>query len=260
MFIFAEVFIYIIEMKTREIIYMCLDLCKEFSDDSSFTEEHVLFLLNKYRALVLKQEYERQKKESSIENKQSICLDLEAVTDDIDSPCSDFMLRSVQKIPNTLEFSQPQVSTINFFSNPMMVYVTPEKLKFVNYNKFLQNIIYCALAPDGHIYMKSSNPQFQNLERIRLSAVFEDFEEVSDMSCDNDGNDTSDCSIMDKEFPMESYLVPALINNVVKQLLGSKYISWDKYNNSKDDIADIAAFVRQNMKSQAAKQIEGNVD
>ena len=128
---------------------MCLDLCKEFSDDSSFTEEHVLFLLNKYRALVLKQEYERQKKESSIENKQSICLDLEAVTDNIDSPCSDFMLRSVQKIPTTLEFSQPQISTINFFSNPMMVYVTPEKLKFVNYNKFLQNIIYCALAPDG---------------------------------------------------------------------------------------------------------------
>jgi hypothetical protein len=64
------------------------------------------------------------------------------------------------------------------------------------------------------------------------------------MSCDNDGNDTSDCSIMDKEFPMESYLVPALINDVVKQLLGSRYVPRDSYNNSKDDIADIAAFVR----------------
>jgi len=49
---------------------------------------------------------------------------------------------------------------------------------------------------------------------------------------------------MDKEFPIESYLVPALINDVVKQLLGSKYISYDKYNNAKDDIADIAQFVR----------------
>lgn len=240
-------------------IYMCLDLCKEFSDDSSFTEEHVLFLLNKYRALVLKQEYERQKKESSIENKQSICLDLEIALDNINNPCSEPMLRSVEKIPTTLEFSQPQVSTINFFSNPMMVYVTPEKLKFVNYNKFLQNIIYCALAPDGHVYMKSSNPQFQYLERIKLSAVFEDFEEASNLSCDEEGNQ-DDCDIMEKEFPLESYLVPALINDVVKQLLGSKYISADKYNNSKDDIADIAQFIRQNMKSQAAKQIEGNVD
>lgn len=258
MFIFAEVFIYINEMKTREIIYMCLDLCKEFSDDSSFTEEHVLFLLNKYRALVLKQEYERQKKESSIENKQSICLDLETVTSNIDNPCSDIMLRSVQKIPTTLEFSQPQVSTINFFSNPMMVYVTPEKLKFVNYNKFLQNIIYCALAPDGHIYMKSSNPQFQNLERIRLSAVFEDFEEVSSLSCDNDGNDTSDCSIMDKEFPMESYLVPALINDVVKQLLGSRYIPRDSSNDANDTLSDIYAFLKRHLKSDLTKQIEGN--
>jgi len=86
---------------------MCLDLCKEFSDDSSFTEEHVLFLLNKYRALVLKQEYERLKKESSDENKQSICLDLEQVDSNINNPCGDLMLRSVQKIPNTLDFSQP---------------------------------------------------------------------------------------------------------------------------------------------------------
>ena len=246
-------------MKAKELVYMCLDLCKEFSDDSSFTEEHVLFLLNKYRSLVLKQEYERQKKESSIENKQSICLNLEAVDENINNPCGDLMLRSVEKIPTTLEFSQPQVSTISFFSNPMMCYVTPEKLKFVNYNKFLQNIIYCALAPDGHIYLKSSNPQFQYLERIKLSAVFEDFEEASNLSCDEEGNQ-DDCDIMEKEFPLESYLVPALINDVVKQLLGSRYILRDSYNNSRDDIADIAQFIRQNMKSQAAKQIEGDVD
>lgn len=236
---------------------MCLDLCKEFSDDSSFTEEHVLFLLNKYRALVLKQEYERQKKESSIENKQSICLDLEVVTDDIDSPCGNFMLRSVQKIPTTLDFSQPQVSTINFFSNPMMVYVTPEKLKFVNYNKFLQNIIYCALAPDGHVYLKSSNPQFQHLERIKLSAVFEDFEEAGDLSCDDDSNGDS-CSVMDKEFPMESYLVPALINDVVKQLLGSRYVPRDSSNDANDTLSDIYAFLKRHLKSDLTKQIEGN--
>ena len=236
---------------------MCLDLCKEFSDDSSFTEEHVLFLLNKYRAQVLKQEYERLKKESSIENKQSICLNLEEVDENINNPCGTPMLRSVESIPSTLDFSQPQVSTISFFSNPMMVYVTPEKMKFINYNKFLKNIIYCALAPDGHIYLKSSNPQFMNLERIKLSAVFEDFEEADGLSCDEEGNSSS-CDIMDKEFPMESYLVPTLINNVVKQLLGSRYIMADKYNNAKDDIADIANFVRQNVKSNLAKQMEGD--
>lgn len=244
-------------MKAKELIYMCLDLCKEFSDDSSFTEEHVLFLLNKYRSLVLKQEYERQKKESSIENKQSICLNLEAVDENINNPCGEFMLRSVEKIPTTLEFSQPQVSTISFFSNPMMCYVTPEKLKFVNYNKFLQNIIYCALAPDGHVYLKSSNPQFQYLERIKLSAVFEDFEEASSLSCDEEGNQ-DDCDIMEKEFPLESYLVPALINDVVKQLLGSRYIPRDSSNDANDTLSDIYAFLKRHLKSDLTKQIEGN--
>lgn len=244
-------------MKAKELIYMCLDLCKEFSDDSSFTEEHVLFLLNKYRSLVLKQEYERQKKESSIENKQSICLNLEAVDENINNPCGEFMLRSVEKIPTTLEFSQPQVSTISFFSNPMMCYVTPEKLKFVNYNKFLQNIIYCALAPDGHVYLKSSNPQFQYLERIKLSAVFEDFEEASNLSCDEEGNQDN-CDIMEKEFPLESYLVPALINDVVKQLLGSRYIPKDSSNDANDTLSDIYAFLKRHLKSDLTKQIEGN--
>lgn len=244
-------------MKAKELVYMCLDLCKEFSDDSSFTEEHVLFLLNKYRSLILKQEYERQKKESSIENKQSICLNLEAVDENINNPCGDFMLRSVEKIPTTLEFSQPQVSTISFFSNPMMCYVTPEKLKFVNYNKFLQNIIYCALAPDGHVYLKSSNPQFQYLERIKLSAVFEDFEEASNLSCDEEGNQ-DDCDIMEKEFPLESYLVPALINDVVKQLLGSRYIPRDSSNDANDTLSDIYAFLKRHLKSDLTKQIEGN--
>jgi hypothetical protein len=91
--------------------------------------------------------------------------------------------------------------------------------------------------------LKSSNPQFQHLERIKLSAVFEDFEEASNLSCDEEGNQDN-CNIMDKEFPIESYLVPALINDVVKQLLGSRYIQKDSYNNSRDDIADIAQFVR----------------
>jgi len=77
------------------------------------------------------------------------------------------------------------------------------------------------------------------LERIKLSAVFEDFEEASNLSCDEEGNQ-DDCDIMEKEFPLESYLVPALINDVVKQLLGSRYILRDSYNNSRDDIADIA--------------------
>ena len=41
----------------REAIYMCLDLLKGISDDFTYTEEHIAYLLDKCRALLLKQRY-----------------------------------------------------------------------------------------------------------------------------------------------------------------------------------------------------------
>ena len=40
-------------MKINEIIYYCLDAIKAVSDDSHVNEEHVLFLLSKYRSTLL---------------------------------------------------------------------------------------------------------------------------------------------------------------------------------------------------------------
>ena len=45
----------------REAVYMVLDELKLISDDAHFTEEHVIFLLKKFRAYVLKAEKERNK-------------------------------------------------------------------------------------------------------------------------------------------------------------------------------------------------------
>ena len=35
----------------REAIYMCNDLLKGMSDDFTYTEEHIAYLLDKFRAL-----------------------------------------------------------------------------------------------------------------------------------------------------------------------------------------------------------------
>jgi len=47
----------------RELTYMALDELKLMSDDSYYTEDHVLFLLNKYRSFLLKQRYSDIKKQ-----------------------------------------------------------------------------------------------------------------------------------------------------------------------------------------------------
>ena len=63
----------------RELTHMVLDELKIISDDSHFQEEHVIFLLDKYRSLILKQKYEKEKKEMPESNYQTICLDLETI-------------------------------------------------------------------------------------------------------------------------------------------------------------------------------------
>ena len=60
---------------------------------------------------------------------------------------------------------------------------------------------------------------------------------------------------MDVDFPLEADLIPQMIELIVKELLGVNYRPKDDVNNSSDDLADIAAFVRRNMKSEAARQI-----
>ena len=62
-------------MKYKEIIYIVNDLCKQFSDDSTITEDHILFLLKKYRSLIL-QQYLDANKELTDANYQILCLDL----------------------------------------------------------------------------------------------------------------------------------------------------------------------------------------
>ena len=46
----------------KELVYMCLDELKGSSDDFTYTEDHIVFLLTKYRVFLLKQRYSDIKK------------------------------------------------------------------------------------------------------------------------------------------------------------------------------------------------------
>ena len=88
-----------------------------------------------------------------------------------------------------------------------------------------------------------------------MSAVFEDFDEVTDYLCNAEG-DSQACDVMDAVFPIREYLVPSLMELVVKELVGSKYQPSDTENNANDDLSDLASFIRREMKSGLQKQME----
>ena len=231
-------------MLVREITFMVLDLAKAHtSDDSFFNESHVIFLLKKYRSFLIKKEQEKQRATTDIASEfeyQQICLDLEKVPAIDGDPCTGgYYLRTTQKIPKILEGNEPRVYPIDFYQGINISYIPRDRMRYVGTNKFLQNIIYVSLGPDLHLYLNSSNPQFLYLKKLRMSAVFEDFDEVSNYLCDDDGTSTS-CDVLDEVFPIREYLVPTLIELVVKELLGSKFQPVDDKNNASDDLSKVA--------------------
>ena len=227
-------------MTYRQVIYMVLDEIKSTSDDAFFTEEHVLLLVNNYRNFILKQRYSDIKKPIPESNYQTICLNLIQVPAIAGVPCGGgTFLRSKEKVPFMMKIGTPKVYPINYYLGEI-TYVSRERMRYVGYNKYLQNIIYASLGPDNYLYLQSSNPQYLYLEKIRLTGIFENIESVSDLLCDDSGNSIN-CDIMDKTFPIEDALVPPIIELVVKELLGAEYIKKDEENNAKDDLPEITS-------------------
>lgn len=234
---------------------MCLDELKLMSDDASFNENHIAFLLGKYRGFLLKQKYSDIKKSIPESNYQTICLDLievPAINSDVCDGGS--YLRSTNKVPVTMMIGNPRVYPIDYYQGDI-AYISRDRMKYVGHNKWMKNIIYCSLGPDGYLYFKSWNPQFLYLEKIKFTAIFEDIEKVSELACEGDENTA--CDFMDRVFPIEEALVPPLIELVVNEIKKAEYSPEDAENNANDDLANLISFIRRNVKSGLQKQIEG---
>ena len=242
-------------MTYREIVYACLDILKLTSDDSLYTEDHIIFLANKARTLLLKQRYSDIKKKIPESNYQTICLDLEKVQNIQDLECKGSSLRTVQEIPYLMKIGNPKVYPQNYYLGEI-TYISRDRMKYVGYNPSLQNIIYASLGPDNHIYLKSSNPQFLNLQKVSFTGIFDDAEAAALLKCNNG---EVNCDILDMDFPLEAALVPDVISLVVKELLSAEYRPEDLQNDNQDNLSDISAFIRRNMKANFAKQMDNDL-
>lgn len=224
----------------KELVYICLDELKLHSDDAVFTEDHVIFLLNKYRVFLLKQRYSDIKKQIPESNYQTICLDLIEVPAISGEPCEGgSYLRSKEKIPFLMKIGNPKVYPVDYYQGEI-TYVSRERMRYVGYNKYLQNIIYASLGPDNYLYFKSFNPQFLYLEKVRITGIFEDTLAASELQCPDESGDIV-CDVLDREFPIENALIPPLIQLVVEELTKAEYKPEDKENNSDDDLSEVAS-------------------
>ena len=216
---------------------MVLDELKLSSDDAQFTEDHVMFLLNKYRAFLLKQRYSDIKKQIPESNYQTICLDLIQVPAISGEPCEEgTYLRSKEKIPFLMQIGTPRVYPLDYYQGEI-TYVSRDRMRYVGYNKFLQNIIYCSIGPDNYLYFKSFNPQYLYLEKVKFTGIFQDSMQASDLQCPDDNAETI-CHTVYRTFPIKESLVTTLIELLLKELAGPVYKPDDEENNAKDDLVN----------------------
>lgn len=224
----------------KELVYMCLDELKLYSDDALYTEEHIMFLLGKYRTFLIKQRYSDVKKQIPESNYQTICLNLIEVPAISGEPCEGgSYLRSKEKIPFLMKIDNPKVYPVDYYQGEI-TYVSRERMRYVGYNKYLKNIIYASIGPDNYLYFKSSNPQYLYLEKARMTGIFEDPRAASELQCPDENGDTV-CDVLDREFPIENALIPPLIQLVVEELTKVEYKPEDKENNSDDDLSEVVS-------------------
>lgn len=223
-----------------EMIYMVLDLLKERSDDAYYTEEHVMFLLSKMRALLIERKYKGSRNSSfmpmSSENEQQICLMIEPAQLPV-GMCDGSWVQSTSAIPDIIEVGSQVTCTGHDLALSNVTFIPAERMKYVGYNKWLKNIIYAAKSKNGHLYLRSFNPQVLFLQRLGLTAIFADPVAAAKMS--HEACETGKCDIMNVSFPLESSLIPQCVEMVVQELAGSRYTPEDKNNNAKDDLGSV---------------------
>jgi hypothetical protein len=164
-----------------------------------------------------------------------------------------------------MSIGNPSVYTPHWFINShegiyngYINLISRERMRYVGYGR-LTNEIYCSIAPDHKMYFKIHNSRVNNedfpdlayegLTEIHITGVFEDAIAASKFESTD---------VYDLQFPLDSSLLPNLLQAVLKDILGAAYRPKDGANDANDDMANLAYFIQKNVKSALAKQLDAN--
>ena len=254
-------------MTYEEAVYLVMDLLHLMSDDAGYTEQHIIFLLNKYRIFLLKNADKENPVNSNISDSayQTVELDLNLVSSADGISCvSSYMTtdpyyiwRSTEKVPTLSSVGTPKVyyikdtplepikTPLDDFYQVEMPYISMDRMKYVGQNRWLKRFLYCSVGPDGYLYAKSTE-YYPDPLHVVFKGIFEDPEDVFDDSVD----------IMTQELPIDESLIPQLIDYIVKLIAAAEYRPDDPYNNAADDLARMAQYLRSRMKTDFQRQLD----
>lgn len=230
----------------RELVYMVLDELKAKSDDFYYTEDHIIFLLEKYRAFLLKQKYRTPK--SVVLNSNYMYIKFK------DCPVKNNIIKTEFNY-EIIPISNPKgiIYIPSIDTEYILQYCIEDRRHFLRQSQFLKNINYFYFF-DNTLILDINEKFFKKLLGteidVNIKAVFESPSKVYqslDVSTD----------ILEKVFPLEESLISPLLEMVVKDLTSAMFKPEDDVNNGKDETGDLNKFMYQNSKSDLQKQIYG---
>lgn len=220
----------------RDITYMVLDKLKLTSDDGFFEEEHVVYLIDKYREILLKQRYSDVRREIPEVNTQELSLNLTEVPAIVGEICEGgTFLKSNEKVPHIISlngnYDVTKVYSTDYWTGEFAM-TSKARFRHVGNNRFLYNSVYCTVGPDNYAYFKAANPAYLVLRNAKLIALFATPKDLFIPTL-------TITTFMDMEYPLEESLIGALIEMVVADLSKSLYKPEDSVNNATDDLSKL---------------------
>lgn len=217
----------------REIIYDIKERLNIFSDDNTFSDEHIAFMIKQKRAKLLKYYISNLRKEVSFDAKQEICLNLELV----DCKQDINILESKENLPGIIETTgRNLIQSVNLpgIMSKWINIIGYERLPYLTGGRFNGKQIYITVSPDRKIMLYSLSGTHELIDNIKLSILAEDPEEADKLSCDG----SEECDFYDKKFPNEASLNDQIKNEIVQELTIKYRLPVDLMNDAMDNTAN----------------------
>lgn len=227
-------------MTANEIIYAIREKLKAYTDDSRYTNSYLMFLVNLKRGLYIRREYNQLQRTIDNEVLQQICMNIQEVNNTECPECDEFtsdectLLRTDKPLPKTVELHNRnkinRIGPVGTFDIPFSI-VSRNRLIYSGEGKYESRIVFATVHSNGYIYLKSKSSSVNGIERISVTALFENPDDVSLFDC-TDNN----CYDPEKDdYPVKSWMVDVIISDIVNELAQLKQIPADELNNAKDD-------------------------
>lgn len=210
------------------------------SDDSRLTNRHIYNKLLTTRALLLSREVNKKRKLSAWNYSTLPCVEIVEITSNEECPCIPdvgcSVYRSKYKLP------KPIVSLSSYMIKGVYSTDAQRSIKFtevsVNQSKYTKGGKYSSnnnkyMLHNGYIYIISKVAPIA----VSIDLLVEDIMEAYNFVnyCNNNSVDCAD-KILEKEFPIDGYLLEPLIQITIDELISgfSKSLQ-DSLNNSQDN-------------------------